>query len=474
MRLIDALRLNRNSRLALTGAGGKSSALFRLANEYLGKAGLHELTRDHNNPATISNCVFLAASTHLAVKQLSLADRHIILGQDLPSDRLWEVEPDGITLFTGPQVESDRTSGVSMRLLDRLCILADELRVPFLIEADGSRQRPMKAPASHEPVIPEWVDSVAVVAGLSGLGKLLSADWVHRPELFGEIAGISKDQAITLEALTAVISHPSGGLKGIPESARRSVLLNQASSAERIAAAQRMAKLLLPIYQAVVIADIPYLQQPDETAEQGTIFSVHERIAGIILAAGASNRLGRTKQLLKWRGQPLVWHAASTALAGGLSPVIVVTGHKAGEIRSALGDLPVKFAHNPAWRDGQSSSVVAGITALPSTSGAAVFLLADQPHVTPSLISSLMEAHAVKMPPVIAPMVGSQRANPTLFDRTTFEDLRSLKGDVGGRALFDRYPPTWLEWHDSKILLDIDTEDDYLALLESAAQKAES
>ena len=75
-----------------------------------------------------------------------------------------------------------------------------------------------------------------------------------------------------------------------------------------------------------------------------------------------------------------------------------------------------------------------------------------------------MERHAVDLPAIVAPLVAGQRANPVLFDRNTFPDLLELTGDVGGRAIFPKHPVTILTWHDEKLLLDVDTENDYQRL----------
>ena len=237
MRLSDALRLATTPRLAFSGAGGKTTALFRLGREYLDLSA-------HNSAYSLST-VFLAATTHLAVEQLPMADRHIVVDENgtvAPPPGGW---PAGLLLFTGPLGQDRRTSGLSPAQMDQLFACSEQAQIPLLVEADGSRQRPLKAPASHEPAIPAWVDTVVVLAGLSGLGKPLNAEWVHRPERFSELAGLPLGQNMSAEALVRVLSHPSGGLQGIPEGARRIVLLNQADNPELQAAAQKMAPELL-------------------------------------------------------------------------------------------------------------------------------------------------------------------------------------------------------------------------------------
>jgi molybdenum cofactor cytidylyltransferase len=169
---------------------------------------------------------------------------------------------------------------------------------------------------------------------------------------------------------------------------------------------------------------------------------------------------------LEWRGEPFIRHVSRTALKAGLSPVIVVSGEQHAEIRKACNGLAVQHVHNPDWQSGQSTSLQSGLRHLPAETGGAVFLLADQPQIPDGLVRLLVETHASGLQPVVAPIVDGKRSNPVLFDRVTFPDLMALQGDVGGRALFSKYPIAWVPWHDSRILLDVDTPQDYRTFLE--------
>jgi molybdenum cofactor cytidylyltransferase len=97
--------------------------------------------------------------------------------------------------------------------------------------------------------------------------------------------------------------------------------------------------------------------------------------------------------------------------------------------------------------------------------GGAIFLLVDQPQVTVHVLQALVSRHAEGLFPVIAPLVADKRGNPVLFDRTTFPELMKLEGDVGGRAVFRKYPVEYIPWHDEGLLFDVDDEDDYRKLL---------
>lgn len=432
--------LLRALRLALAGGGGKSTALFQLARQ-------------------LPPPVLVTASTHLAVSQLAQADRHfkILSSEDLlvPGDQLF----DGVVLVTGPDDGAGRTLGLSEDLLDMLHYLAAARGVPLLVEADGSRRLPLKAPAEHEPAIPAFANLVVVVVGLSGLGKPLDQASVHRPERFAALSELEMGARVDPAAILQILLHPQGGLKNIPAQARRVVLLNQADAPEQVRVAGEMAWGLLEGYHAVLVASLG--------SSAPTVHAVYEKTAGVVLAAGGSSRLGRPKQLLEWHGAPLVRHVARQALATGLSPVVVVTGAKADQVKAAVQGLPVSFAHNPAWESGQASSVQVGVRALPTECGAAIFLLSDQPQVPSDLLGALVRTHAGSLSPLVAPRVHGQRANPVLFDAALFPELLLLSGDSGGRSLFSdpqRFPVQWIDWDDPDLLLDVDTPADYRRL----------
>ena len=191
-----------------------------------------------------------------------------------------------------------------------------------------------------------------------------------------------------------------------------------------------MAPALERVYDAVLIA----------SAQAGIVHAALEPTAGIVLAAGGATRYGSPKQLLIWKGQPLVRTAVQAALDAGLSTVVVVTGAHAEEVEAAVGDLRVTIARNEAWVDGQASSIRRGLEACPPGIGSAMFLLADQPFVSAALVRALADAHASEAAAIVAPMIGGdRRGNPVLFDRETFEDLRGLRGDEGGRGIFSRH-----------------------------------
>jgi molybdenum cofactor cytidylyltransferase len=443
--LSKALRLDLNPqpRLAFVGSGGKTTALFNLAR-------------------LLPPPVLTAASAHLALDQLMLADRHFVVRapDDLPQASDLD---EGILLFTGPP-QGDRVMGLQTEVLERLRALSDQAGLSLLIEADGSRRLPLKAPAPHEPPVPDFVNIVVVVAGLSGLGKPLNEQYVYRPEIFSDLAGLELGAQVSVEHLGRVLSSPGGGLKNIPPGARRVALLNQAGTPELRQQGLALASLLRPHYHSVIVASISV--HPDRQTQNGTneIHYVIEPAAGIVLAAGGAHRYGAPKQLLMWQGEPLVRRSARMALKAGLSPVVVVLGAHSEEVQAAVADLKVDLVCNPNWESGQSSSLQAGLQVLPAETGSAMFLLVDQPHITAALLQGLVERHAQTLAPAAAPRVAGRRANPILFDRSMFAELMAIRGDIGGRVIFEALDPdsiAWLTWEDPDLLFDIDAPEDY-------------
>jgi len=188
-------------------------------------------------------------------------------------------------------------------------------------------------------------------------------------------------------------------------------------------------------------------------------------VAAVVLAAGGSSRYGEPKQLLDYHGTPFVRAVAEVALSAGLSPVVVVTGAVAEGVERALGGLGVRCAFNPDWPQGQSGSVRVGVGALPAATGAAVFMLADQPQVPEPLLRALVARHRETLAQAVVPYVGTRRATPTLFDRAVFPALQLLSGDSGGRSLLAELEVERVLCDDSRLLLDVDTPEDYSRLI---------
>lgn len=190
------------------------------------------------------------------------------------------------------------------------------------------------------------------------------------------------------------------------------------------------------------------------------------RVTAIVLAAGRSSRMGdRNKLLAEIDGRALLAHSVDAALRSRASPVIVVTGHQADAVVAALPTSPIAsrspwVVHNPAFADGLSTSLKAGLAATPSGADGALILLADMPWITASIIDTLIAAFDPGSGhDIVVPMRQSRRGNPVLWGQAHFDALRKVVGDTGARhVLLERRARVRVVDIDSEaIFLDIDT-----------------
>lgn len=199
------------------------------------------------------------------------------------------------------------------------------------------------------------------------------------------------------------------------------------------------------------------------------------RIAAVVLAAGRSSRMGPRHKLLAPGpdGRAMVARVVDHLLAAGLRPVVVVTGHRAAEVRACLGDRPaaadgaVRVIEAPDWAEGLAASLRAGIAALPATAEAALVALADMPLVDPRAITALTEAYDPDEGRlIVAPTFQGTLGNPVLWDRRFFAEIRSLTGDRGARGLLDRHGEhlATVAMEDDAVLRDVDTPEQLEAL----------
>ena len=162
--------------------------------------------------------------------------------------------------------------------------------------------------------------------------------------------------------------------------------------------------------------------------------------AAVVLAAGRSSRMGGTNKLLEEiGGKAMVRSVVEAALASRADPVVVVTGHEASRVGAALSDLPVSLVHNREYADGLSTSLRAGLSALPERSDAALIMLGDMPFVRAQDCDSILDGLSREGALVAIPTAEGRRGNPVAWSSRLFPELRATEGDAGGRTLLSRY-----------------------------------
>ena len=193
------------------------------------------------------------------------------------------------------------------------------------------------------------------------------------------------------------------------------------------------------------------------------------RVAGIVLAAGASRRMGSStnKLLLEIDGEPIVRRAVRRAIEAGLEPVVIVTGHEPLRVRDALDGLECQFVDNPDFTGPTSTSLHAGLRALDASVPAALVMLGDMVHVTSAMLRALSDSVRSGRAPLAVSRYGAESvlAPPLVFSRTLWPELLALVGEGGGKAvamahLHDAAVHAW----PAEALRDIDTPADYDAV----------
>src|SRR6266516_797906 len=188
------------------------------------------------------------------------------------------------------------------------------------------------------------------------------------------------------------------------------------------------------------------------------------RVAGVILAAGASRRMGKNKLLLELDGESLIRRAAKRALGAGLSPVVVVIGHEAERLRAELKDLPLEFAVSPDYTGPTSGSLHQGLNALGPDVGACVVMLGDRVRVSEDTLAMLVAAARGTEAPLVVLRYGAVSAPPLLFRRALFGELLARTGEGCGKTVVQRHrdEAVYLDWP-AQALADVDTPEDFAA-----------
>ena len=446
MQLEQSFRVRDHDVIAFVGAGGKTTAMFRLADE-LAAQGRHVVV-------TTTTRLFAAQVDALGTAPLRYDGSAGFVARVRAA-----LANQPKILIVGEDVADDKVAGVPPAFIDELAAL-DAADV-VLYEADGARMLPFKAPAAHEPVLADSTTLLVLVVGITAIGAPLDDAHVHRAETVARLAGARLGDSVTPTIAARVIAHPEGGLKARPRGARVSVLVNQVETEAQLDAARQTARWLLG-YNEISAVALGAVQHAHPIRE------AHRRVAAIVLAAGEGTRMqGRVKQLLPWRGKTLVENAIGVAAASRAAETLVVLGARAAEIRAVIQDAPARVVLNRDWETGHASSLRAGLDALSRETDAAIFVNADQPFLTTDVIDRVVQRYYETGASIVVPLYAGKRGSPVLFDRVHFDELKSLRGEQGGRELLAKHREQiqFVGFADARMALDVDTPEEYESIV---------
>ncbi len=449
MNLCAALKLQPGDIVAFVGAGGKTTSMFRAARELSGQG--------HRVITTTTTMIWPPLPTQ-SCEVVVEADETELLAR---TSRALSHEMH-VTVVSRP-TPAGKLKGVRPSVVARLAGLVDFV----LVEADGARGRSLKAPADYEPVIPAEATIVIPVVAIDAVGRPLSNKIAHRLERVTHVTGLRVGEEVTAATLARALTAPEGGLKGVPEKARVLPLVNKVETEAGLALGREIARQCLSSrrVEAVLLGAV---------AGEPPIREKWKRVSAVVLAAGESRRFGSPKQLLPVGDGTLLGYVLKRVGSSWVHEIIVVLGHAAEEIESALGDsgpggpFAWRVVVNDRWAEGQSTSLRAGLEAVSPQAEGVLFVLGDQPGVSADLINELLIRYARTGAPIVMCEHEGRLRPPVLFDRATFDELRGVSGDVGGREVARRHlaEVERVPARSGSPLVDIDTREDYEAFLE--------
>ncbi|MCL4246922.1 MAG: putative selenium-dependent hydroxylase accessory protein YqeC [Anaerolineae bacterium] len=436
MRLREALDVNTGDVVAFVGAGGKTTALARLARECAAD-GLR---------------VLATTTTRIAADELALFDRVESISAEgivTPCER-------GQALFVYDRIEGEKATGSTP---DRLAGLIAALRPNVtLIEADGARRLPLKLPKAHEPVIPAETTLVVNLASLNAIGQPLDEAHVYNAQGLAAATGSAIGAHVTVDLLAAAlregVAHTRARLT-LPaqREMRLAVYLNAVppTGVARVYADRAARKLLAG--RAVERVLIGSAQAHDP------VDAVRRRTLAIVLAAGMSQRMGQPKVLLPWGGQTVLQRILSQ-LIGSVDDIIVITGAQREAVEAIAEHVGAAGVNNPDYAAGEMlSSLQVGLRALIERDAqAALVVLGDQPMMRAANVRKIVRAYAQGKGGIIAPSHAMRRGHPILVDRRYWQEILDLPPASAPRDVINRHAAdsAYVETDDS-VLRDIDT-----------------
>ncbi len=438
MKLFEALSVTRGDVVAFVGGGGKTAAMVGLGYELMeqGWRVLASTTTyiDEDQLGLLPAALRFTGSVE-AINRALNAHQFVFLHGEIREGRAYPPAVDWSVLLDG--VDSDL----------------------LLLEADKAHGRSFKAPYDNEPRIPAVATLVVPVVALNILDCPLDANNVYNFEAMSERYGFVPGQRIHAPWIGQVLRDEALGMKDIPASARVVALLNQTS--ERGYSRQRARLIARTALKGSRIHGVAIGAVRAATP----VYEVQRSLGAVVLAAGLSSRMGEHKMLLPWAdGKTIIESIVEQLIRSRLDHIVVVTGHRADDIRRVLKPLDVPMVHNRQYRTGEMlSSLKVGLRALPASVSSAMIVLGDQPRLEAGVLHKLMKAYAESTHTIAAPSYNQRRGHPILIHRTHWPEILDLPLEGSLRDFLNAHQSNilYVDVDTDSVLRDVDTPFEY-------------
>lgn len=448
MLLSKALNIQRGDIVAFIGAGGKTSALTRLAQELR-----HKQWR-----------ILVTTTTKMGENEMNAFPIQYPYDGIHQANEISQLLSGYGTVFLYERVWGNKVLGITPGQISQLVDYVDSDVI--LIEADGARRMPLKAPYDHEPVIPLDTSLVVPVAGMDAVGQPFEPSTVYNFERVQEHYGFAQGQTIQYAWLAQIVRDPELGLQGIPDGARVVALLNKTGGTvlDRIKT-RRTAHMILKEKRvdAVAFGSVQRRKTP--------IYEVQKRIGAIVLAAGMSRRMGQSKPLLQWGQQTVIETIVQRLLPLRLADVVVITGYESNQVSALVKKAGARSIYNRRYATGEMlSSLQAGLKAMDESIAACLVFLGDQPSINPRLVNEILVTYARGKSSIVAPSYNNRRGHPILIDRRHWSEIQNLPDGGAPRDVINAYNDdiAYVMAKDDNILRDMDTPEEYREALKRA------
>ncbi|WP_455392215.1 selenium cofactor biosynthesis protein YqeC [[Eubacterium] cellulosolvens] len=446
--LAEALRTRRGDVIAFVGAGGKTSLMLALAEELY----------QHGNRVIVTTTTKLGTSEQPINGELVVESDEA----ELISKAHEVLSHNSIPVLTSRlDGKLERVHGIDPSVVE---CLANETDFT-LIEADGARMKPFKVPKAHEPVVPGCVNKLCIVVGLDALGKEITEENFYNTEGMRKL-GARLNEPLSVEQLRKLLTHSSGYLRFKAEGREIFLILNKI---DKLVKPETLTDLTYHLFHdsiSRIMVTSAITSPPVKLIADNN----SHRIKGIILAAGESKRFNGIKQCVDIGGSTLLGHVLNQALSSLLDDVVLVLGHEKDEIIRALGNSidneRLTIVENLDYKQGLSTSIKKGLTALQTQSDAVMIILGDQPRVTTEVLNKLLsayrESNSKLTVPLIATSSGSRYGNPVTIGKDLFSELMQITGDIGAREVVSNHVSyaRLVKFDDESTQFQINTQED--------------
>lgn len=414
--------------ISFVGGGGKTSHMLRLANE-LKKFGN----------------VLVTTTTKILIPEKKDYDNLVIL-----ENNNLETPEKGITVLAKSINKDNKIVGVDKDYLDNLY---SENRFQFiLIEADGAKEKPLKAPNETEPIIPLKTNINIGIIGGDALDRKINAV-CFREDIFNNITGKSSGDLVDDESIVKLLNHDKGLFKDTPKNAKRYFIISKCDDNSK----RERARILLNKVLSCKNIDKVFLT----SIHKNFIEAVSINVCGVIMGSGLSRRMGSNKLLMELQNESMIEKVVRESVSSHLKSVAVV--YNKDEVRDKVEGNNIEIIYNKSPEVGQSMSIKVGLEGIHNSEAEGyMFLVGDQPLVDSRLINSLLNKFKENKDNIILPKYKGINGNPVIFPSILKDKLSSLSGDLGGREIIKGYGKvTYLDVESSLQGFDVDTKEDY-------------